>query len=746
MHSKQVIPENKEQLIDETKKLIADYEGQYSEGLITRGEKYNKVIDAWSKCTDRVASEMMKRISATEVTDDGLQINSVFMMADSGARGSAAQMKQLAGMRGLIAKPSGEIIETPITSNFKEGLTALEYFNSTHGARKGLADTALKTASSGYLTRRLCDVAQDLTVTKNKCENPGSIELTEVLEGGNIMVSLSERALGRVTANDVKNPLSGDVIIKKEEMIDEAACEKIDAAGVKSLKVYSVMTCSSKEGVCAMCYGRDLSRGKMVHVGEAIGMISAQSIGEPGTQLTMRTFHVGGTASVKQESQIVSNSEGILKIVNTNLIKDSKNNQIVMGRNTEISIEDDNGLQVASYKVPYGSKLFFENEQKVKKGSKICEWDPYTTPVIAEKDGIANYVDLIDGVSIAETVDDATGISTKAVVDWKTQSKNTDLKPRITLRDEKGNVIKKADDNEARYYLVPDSILSVKDGAKISAGDVIARLPKETTKTKDITGGLPRVAELFEARKAKDSAIIAENDGSVIFGKEVRGKQRVTIEAENGDTSSYLIPKGKHINFNQGEKIKKGEYLLDGQPLPHDILRILGIEELTEYFVNQVQDVYRLQGVIINDKHIETILRQMLKKVEVKETGDSKLLPGEVVDRIKFETMNEELVADGKKPAVGERVLMGITKASLQTESFISAASFQETTRVLTDAAIKGKVDKLTGLKENVIVGRLVPAGTGAIKNSWNKKAINDDQKFLSEQESSEASEAQINQ
>ncbi len=741
-----LIPNNKEQLIDETKKLIADYEGQYAEGLITRGEKYNKVIDAWSKCTDRVASEMMKRISATEVTDEGLKINSVFMMADSGARGSAAQMKQLAGMRGLIAKPSGEIIETPITSNFKEGLTALEYFNSTHGARKGLADTALKTASSGYLTRRLCDVAQDLTVTKVKCDNPGSIELSEVLEGGNIMVSLSERSLGRITAQDVKNPLTGDVIIKKEEMIDEAACEKIDAAGVKLLKVYSVMTCSSKEGVCATCYGRDLSRGKMVHVGEAIGMISAQSIGEPGTQLTMRTFHVGGTASVKQESQIVSNSEGTLKIVNTNLIKDSKNNQIVMGRNTEISIEDDNGLQVASYKVPYGSKLFFENDQKIKKGAKICEWDPYTTPVIAEKDGIANYVDLIDGVSIAETVDDATGISTKAVVDWKTQSKNTDLKPRITLRDSKGNVIKKADDNEARYYLVPDSILSVKDGAKISAGDVIARLPKETTKTKDITGGLPRVAELFEARKAKDSAIIAENDGSVIFGKEVRGKQRVTIEAENGDTSSYLIPKGKHINFNQGEKIKKGEYLLDGQPLPHDILRILGIEELTEYFVNQVQDVYRLQGVIINDKHIETILRQMLKKIEVKETGDSKLLPGEIIDRIKFETMNEELVANGKKPAVGERVLMGITKASLQTESFISAASFQETTRVLTDAAIKGKVDKLTGLKENVIVGRLVPAGTGAIKNSWNKKAINDDQKFLSEQESTEASEAQINQ
>ncbi len=741
-----IIPENKEQLIEETKKLITDYENQYTEGLITRGEKYNKVVDAWSKCTDRVAAEMMKRISATEVTEKGLKINSVFMMADSGARGSAAQMKQLAGMRGLIAKPSGEIIESPITSNFKEGLTALEYFNSTHGARKGLADTALKTASSGYLTRRLCDVAQDLTITSEKCHNPGFIKLSEVLEGGNIMVTLSERSLGRVTAKDVKNPLTGEVIIKKSEMIDEAACDKIDAAGVKFLNVYSVMTCSSKEGVCATCYGRDLSRGKMVHVGEAIGMISAQSIGEPGTQLTMRTFHVGGTASVKQESQIVSKSEGTLKIINTNLLEDSKKNLIVMGRNTELSIEDDNGLQIAVYKVPYGSKLFNQNGDKVKKNSKICEWDPYTTPVIAEKSGIAGYVDLIDGVSIQETLDDATGISSKSVVDWRAQSKNTDLKPRITLRDEKGNVIKKADDNEARYYLVPDSILSVEDGQKIFAGDVIARLPKETTKTKDITGGLPRVAELFEARKAKDSAIIAENDGKVNFGKEVRGKQRVSIISDNGDTSNYLIPKGKHINFNQGEKIKKGEYLLDGQPLPHDILRILGIEELTDYFVNQVQEVYRLQGVIINDKHIETILRQMLKKIEVKEAGESTLLPGEIIDRIKFDDMNERLKSEGKKPAKGERVLMGITKASLQTESFISAASFQETTRVLTDAAIKGKVDKLTGLKENVIVGRLVPAGTGSVKHIWNKKAQEDDKKFLSEQEKIEAEESQVNQ
>ena len=741
-----IIPENKEALIDETKKLISDYETQYAEGLITKGEKYNKVVDAWSKCTDRVAVEMMKRISATENTEDGLKINSVFMMADSGARGSAAQMKQLAGMRGLIAKPSGEIIESPITSNFKEGLTALEYFNSTHGARKGLADTALKTASSGYLTRRLCDVAQDLTVTKIKCDKPGFIKLTEILEGGNVVVSLSERTLGRVAAENIKNPINGEIVHKKNEMIDEATCEKIDAAGVKFVKTYSVMTCSSQEGVCATCYGRDLSRGRIVHVGEAIGMISAQSIGEPGTQLTMRTFHVGGTASVKQESQIVTKSSGTLKIINTNLLEDSKKNLIVMGRNTQLSIEDDSGVQVAVYKVPYGSKLFFQNGDKISKNAKICEWDPYTTPVIAEKSGIAGYVDLVDGISLQETTDDATGISSKSVIDWRSQSKNTDLKPRITLRDEKGNVIKKADDNEARYYLVPDSILSVKDGQNIFAGDVIARLPKETTKTKDITGGLPRVAELFEARKAKDSAIIAENDGKVLFGKEVRGKQKISIVSENDETSNYLIPKGKHINFNEGEEIKKGEYLLDGQPLPHDILRILGIEELTEYFVNQVQEVYRLQGVVINDKHIETILRQMLKKIEVKESGDSNLLPGEIIDRIKFNTLNEKLKSEGKNPSKGERVLMGITKASLQTESFISAASFQETTRVLTDAAIKGKVDTLQGLKENVIVGRLVPAGTGSIKNNWNRKALQDDQKFVSEQEKIETSETQVNQ
>ena len=613
-----LIPKTKEKLVNNTKKLIEDYEKQYQDGFITRGEKYNKVVDVWSKCTDSIANEMMKEISSAEkIYDDGrIETNSVFMMADSGARGSPAQMKQLAGMRGLIAKPSGEIIETPIISNFKEGLTVLEYFNSTHGARKGLADTALKTANSGYLTRRLCDVAQDLQITKHECDpkSRSSIKLSEIIEGGNVLVSLSERVLGRVSAENVKNPLTGEIIVKEKEMIDENICEKIDSAGVKTIQVYSVITCGSKKGVCQICYGRDLSRGKIVSIGEAIGMIAAQSIGEPGTQLTMRTFHVGGTAQIKEQSSVVSATEGILKISNKNLIKDSKNNIIIMGRNTQLSIEDENGRQLALYKVPYGSKLLFKPDEKISKGKKICEWDPYTLPVISETSGIVNYMDLVDGVSLAETTDDATGIAVKSVIDWKSQSKNSDLKPRITLRDPAGEVIKKADQNEARYYLVPDSILSVKDGQKISAGDVLARLPKETSKTKDITGGLPRVAELFEARRPKDSAIIAENDGTIQFGKEVRGKLKVSIVTKKGESSNYLIPKGKHINFNQGESIKKGEYLLDGSPAPHDILRILGVEALTEYFITEVQEVYRMQGVVINDKHIETIVRQMLKK------------------------------------------------------------------------------------------------------------------------------------
>jgi DNA-directed RNA polymerase subunit beta' len=730
-----IIPKTKTQLINQTKKQIEEYEKQYSDGLITRGEKYNKVVDIWSKCTDTVANEMMKEISsAQKVFPNGrIETNSVYMMADSGARGSQAQMKQLAGMRGLIAKPSGEIIETPIMANFKEGLSVLEYFNSTHGARKGLADTALKTANSGYLTRRLCDVAQDLQVTIKDCGSKSSINITEVIEGGNILVSLSERVLGRSPAQDIKNPLTGEVIIKKKKLLDEYDCELIDAAGVKAIQVYSIITCAATRGVCQTCYGRDLARGKLVSIGEAIGMIAAQSIGEPGTQLTMRTFHVGGTAQIKEESQIISQNKGKLNIINKNLIEDSKKNIIVMGRNTELSIEDDNGIQLGIYKVIYGSKLFFKDGDMIEKGKKIAEWDPYTLPVIAETSGVVNYMDLVEGTSLTETMDDSTGISSKSVTDWKSLSKSTELKPRLTLRNDKGEVVKKADGNVARYFLVPDSILSVKDGQNVSAGDVLARLPKETSKTKDITGGLPRVAELFEARKPKDSAIIAENDGSIEFGKEIRGKQTISIISTKGEISKYLIPKGKHVNFNQGERIKKGEYLLDGSPLPHDILRILGVEKLTEFFVTEVQEVYRLQGVVINDKHIETIVRQMLKKVEIKEPGDTEYLLNETVDLIDIVKINEDLKKDGKKPAVYERILLGITKASLQTKSFISAASFQETTRVLTDASIRGKVDYLQGLKENVIVGRLVPAGTGLTKMGWDEEARKQDESRLAE-------------
>ena len=740
-----IIPDSKEKIIGDAKKMVEEYENQYAEGLITRGEKYNKVIDQWSKCTDKIASEMMEIISSPQKDKDGrVKSNSVFMMADSGARGSPAQMKQLAGMRGLMAKPSGEIIETPIISNFKEGLTILEYFTSTHGARKGLADTALKTANSGYLTRRLCDVSQDVIITQKDCGSKKSITISEIIEGGNVVVSLSERALGRNAAEDIKNALTGEVIVKKNQMIDEFKCEDIEAAGVKVCNVYSVMTCESNQGVCSKCYGRDLARGIPVSIGECVGMIAAQSIGEPGTQLTMRTFHVGGTAQIKDESSITAPDSGTLKISNKNLVEDSSKNLIIMGRNIELTLEKD-GVVIASFKVPYGSKLYAKPDDQIKKGQKICDWDPYTVPVIAETSGIANYVDLVDAVSIADKTDEATGISSKIVLDWRSQSKNLDLKPRVTLRDNKDEVVLKADGNEARYYLSPETILSVADGDKVNAGDVLARLPKATSKTKDITGGLPRVAELFEARKPKDGAIIAENDGEIIFGKEIRGKQKITIKGNDGLESNYLIPKGKQINYNPGEKITKGEYLLDGSPAPHDILRILGIESLTDYFVNEVQDVYRLQGVVINDKHIEVILRQMLRKLEIKNPGDSDMLNGEVLDKIDAKIINEKLKSEGKKEIEFEPVMLGITKASLQTKSFISAASFQETTRVLTDASLKGKSDDLMGLKENVIVGRLIPAGSGQSRQKYNKIAKDKDleleNKMASEAISSESEE-----
>ena len=743
-----IIPDSKEKIIGDAKKMVEEYENQYAEGLITRGEKYNKVIDQWSKCTDKIASEMMEIISSPQKDKDGrVKSNSVFMMADSGARGSPAQMKQLAGMRGLMAKPSGEIIETPIISNFKEGLTILEYFTSTHGARKGLADTALKTANSGYLTRRLCDVSQDVIITQKDCGSKKSITISEIIEGGNVVVSLSDRALGRNAADDIKNALTGEIIVKKNQMIDEFKCEDIEAAGVKTCNVYSVMTCESNQGVCSKCYGRDLARGIPVSIGECVGMIAAQSIGEPGTQLTMRTFHVGGTAQIKDDSSITAPDTGILKISNKNLVEDSSKNLIIMGRNIELTLEKD-GVIIASFRVPYGAKLYAKPDDQIKKGQKICDWDPYTVPVIAETSGIANYVDLVDAVSIADKTDEATGISSKIVLDWRSQSKNLDLKPRVTLRDSKDEVVLKADGNEARYYLSPETILSVSDGDKVNAGDVLARLPKATSKTKDITGGLPRVAELFEARKPKDGAIIAENDGEIIFGKEIRGKQKITIKGDDGLESNYLIPKGKQINYNPGEKISKGEYLLDGSPATHDILRILGIEALTDYFVNEVQDVYRLQGVVINDKHIEVILRQMLRKLEVKNPGDSEMLSGEIVDKIDAKTINEKLKSEGKKEIEFDPVMLGITKASLQTKSFISAASFQETTRVLTDASLKGKSDDLMGLKENVIVGRLIPAGSGQSRQKYNKIAKEKDleleNKMASETISSEAEEQPV--
>ena len=713
-----IIPETKGRLVAETAGQIEKYEKQYNDGLITNREKYNKVIDAWAKCTDKVAQEMMNEISSKRVNPETKReepINSIYMMANSGARGSAAQMKQLSGMRGLMAKPSGDIIETPIISNFKEGLNVLEYFNSTHGARKGLADTALKTANSGYLTRRLCDVAQDCTITEEDCKTENGVWVTDVVEGGEVIISIADRILGRFLQKEVNHPASGEIVSSKDDYVDEIVAEKIEDSGVETAYIRSPLTCDSKKGICVKCYGRDLARGFLVNLGEAVGMIAAQSIGEPGTQLTMRTFHIGGAAQINDQSFIEINSDGIFKILNKNTVEDSNNDLIVMGRNCQLAIQDENGRELANYKVPYGTRILVPEDSKVKNGTKICEWDPFTNPVISEKSGFANYVDLEEGVSLIEETEEKTGLTYTKVKDWKSDPKGTDLKPRITLRDKNGEVILLANDNEARYFLPPDSILSVADGQEVHAGDVLARTPKAASKTKDITGGLPRVAELFEARKPKDHAIISEISGTISFGKDIRGKQKVIITPDNSESEpvEVLIPKGKHISYQEGEKIEKGDYLLDGNPDPHDILEILGIEALANYLINEVQEVYRLQGVLINDKHIEVLCRQMLQKVHITELGDSHFIMGEEIDRYEFLITNEELVAQNKNAAVSKPVLLGITKASLLTRSFISAASFQETTRILTDAAIKGKTDRLEGLKENVIVGRLIPAGTG---------------------------------
>ncbi|NCC03224.1 MAG: DNA-directed RNA polymerase subunit beta' [Proteobacteria bacterium] len=711
-----VIPATKMSLINKAQDQVNEYEQQYQEGLITRGEKYNKVVDVWSSCTEKVAEEMMKGI-----TDTGKgNINSVYMMAHSGARGSAAQIKQLAGMRGLMAKPSGEIIETPIISNFKEGLTVLEYFNSTHGARKGLADTALKTANSGYLTRRLVDVAQDAIITETDCGTDGGLTVRAVVDGGEVIAPLSELVLGRTVAQDVLNPATGELIVKAGHLVDEKSMDEIDRAGVDSVMIRSVLTCKSETGICAKCYGRDLARGTLVNIGEAVGVIAAQSIGEPGTQLTMRTFHIGGAAQRgAEQSSVEASFDAKVQIHNKTLVANSEGRNIVMSRNCEIVLVDDLGREKARHRVPYGTKLLVDENAIVTKGQKLAEWDPYTLPIITEKEGIANFVDLIEGLSVREVTDEATGISSKKVIDFRQQARGAELRPRIMLQDDKGEPVRLSSGVDARYFLPVDAILNVANGAKVRAGDVIARIPREGSKTRDITGGLPRVAELFEARRPKDFAIIADVDGRVEFGKDYKTKRRIVVRPtdESLEPREYMIPKGKHIAVQEGDMLERGDLLIDGNPVPHDILAVMGVEALAAYIINEIQEVYRLQGVKINDKHIEVIVRQMLQKVEITDPGDTTFLAGEQVDRFEFFEVNNKAVLESLHPAQGRAVLQGITKASLQTRSFISAASFQETTRVLTEAAVAGKIDSLEGLKENVIVGRLVPVGTGSYVN-----------------------------
>ncbi|EHH67276.1 DNA-directed RNA polymerase subunit beta' [Gluconobacter morbifer] len=721
-----IIPAEKATLVGKTSEEVKEFEQQYQDGLITAGERYNKVVDAWSRCTDEVQAAMLKEISKQVI---GKPTNSVWMMSHSGARGSPAQMKQLAGMRGLMVKPSGEIIEQPIIANFKEGLSVLDYFTSSHGARKGLADTALKTANSGYLTRRLVDVAQDCIIVEPDCGTERGLTVRAVMDSGEVVASLSERILGRTASKDIADPATQEIIVPRNTLIDEALAEAIEKAGVESVEIRSVLTCDSRVGICAHCYGRDLARGTPVNIGEAVGVIAAQSIGEPGTQLTMRTFHIGGAATRGAEQSMVEASrDGVVAIKNRNVVENSQKVPVVMSRNCEILLTDENGVERARYRVPYGARLMVSEGQGVTRAQKMAEWDPYTLPIITEQAGTVEYLDLIDSITLVERMDEVTGLSSKVVVDYKQAAKGVDLRPRLQLKDANGGVVKLANGNDARYFLSPDSILSVENGAQVHAGDVLARIPREGSKTRDITGGLPRVAELFEARRPKDHAIIAEGDGRIEFGKDYKSKRCVIVKNdETGEETQYLIPKGKHVSVQEGDFVQKGDPLVDGPRVPHDILKVMGVEALSDYLVNEIQDVYRLQGVKINDKHIEVIVRQMLQKVEILEPGDSTYLIGETVDRIEYEADCQRLLENGDEPAKAMPVLQGITKASLQTQSFISAASFQETTRVLTDAATSGKVDTLNGLKENVIVGRLIPAGTGSMMNRLRNIAASQD-------------------
>lgn len=713
-----VVPASKKDIVAKADEDVLEIQKQYMDGLITDGERYNKVIDICAHATERVADEMLGAIGTEEIEGiDGRKekiesFNPIYMMADSGARGSAAQIRQLAGMRGLMAKPSGEIIETPITANFKEGLSVLQYFISTHGARKGLADTALKTANSGYLTRRLVDVAQDCIITEDDCGTIDGIYVSALLEGGEIIETAGERVLGRVVLDDVKDPFTGEILVKAKQEIDETLAEKIDMAGIEKVRIRSVLTCNSTHGVCARCYGRDLSHGHLVNIGEAVGIIAAQSIGEPGTQLTMRTFHIGGTAKFEEHSTLEARHDGTIKFVNLHTVVGGEGKDIVaMNRNGEVHVLDEKARSRGKYSVPYGAHLKVNDGQEVEVGNLIAEWDPFSIPVLSEVSGIIKFGDIIEGVTMKEQVDEATGLSRKVIA----EDRDSNLRPRISIKDNEGKTVKIPGTKRAaaRYQLSVGANIVVSEGEFVRSGDIIAKVPRETTKTKDITGGLPRVAELFEARKPKEYAVIAEIDGAVSFAKDVKGKRKVVITPDVGDSRDYLIPKGKHIGVQEGDRVVSGEPLMDGSRNPHDLLSIKGEKELARYLVDEVQEVYRLQGVKVNDKHIEIIVSQMLRRIKVIQPGDTSLLTDEQVEKHRFEEENERVVAQGGDPATGEPMLLGITKASLNTESFISAASFQETTRVLTEASLSGKVDYLRGLKENVIMGRLIPAGTG---------------------------------
>jgi DNA-directed RNA polymerase subunit beta' len=719
-----VITSKKPKLLEQARTAVREIEDQYNKGLITDGERYNKVVDIWAEVTDRIADEMLRELATDTVEGEGgkrytvSSFNPIFMMADSGARGSAQQIRQLAGMRGLMAKPSGEIIETPITANFREGLTVLQYFISTHGARKGLADTALKTANSGYLTRRLVDVAQDSIITEEDCGTLDGIEMTPLVEGGEIIEGLGDRVLGRVALDDIRDPFNDEIIVNANEEINEDKVRAIEESGLERVKIRSVLTCQSRQGVCIRCYGRDLARGHMVNLGEAIGVIAAQSIGEPGTQLTMRTFHIGGTASRRAEqTTLEARNDGILKFINLNTVTDKNGDLVVMNRNGEVAIieipEPGRERERERYPIVYGARFKVRDREAVKSGQLLAEWDPYTIPMLTEVGGMVKFGDILEGVTMEEKVDERTGLSTRVVIDCK----DLDKRPRISIKDKDGKTAKlPGSENVARYPIPVGAHIAVAEGQEVSPGDVIAKIPRETTKTKDITGGLPRVAELFEARKPKEFAIISEIDGTVSFGKDTKGKRKVIVTPEVGEPREYLIPKGKHISVHEGDSVRAGEALMDGSPNPHDILTILGEKALAKYLVDEVQEIYRLQGVRINDKHIEVIVRQMLRRVRIKEVGETEFLVGDQIEKWRFEQENQRVLDDKGEPAIAEPLLLGITKASLSTESFISAASFQETTKVLTEASIHGKVDHLVGLKENVIMGRLIPAGTGVPK------------------------------